>query len=134
MTTHTQRSSNDGAQAEVKEGSTESEVCTTELLGGSLDIKHHEDSPPRSKARTSFDVLCAYFRKFLGVSGKASPARSSVLHTLASCVLAFIGIFIIAITDHWFLNLQFKTDNHAVAMLTGAQAASAGITSLHNIT
>lgn len=71
--------------------------------------------------------LCSkYPAKFFGVEGKAGPKLNGPLHVAWSSILAFIGIFLVAVIDRWFLTRQFEADERDVAMLTGAQAATAG--------
>lgn len=73
-------------------------------------------------------LLMSYFRKFLGVENKHPPPINGVLHSVLSSILAFTGILLVAVTDYWFLSRSFESEDHsAVAMLTGAQAATAGI-------
>lgn len=74
-----------------------------------------------------------YAKKFCGVEGKHSPKINPAHHIFISSVLAFAGILLLAIIDHWFLSIQFEAHHQDVAMLTGAQAATAGKNAMLNV-
>lgn len=70
-------------------------------------------------------VLKSYFIKFCGVEGKVPPKMTPLLQILVSSMLGFIGIFLVSVTDFWYLSRNFESDDRGITMLTGTYAATA---------
>jgi CBS domain-containing membrane protein len=82
----------------------------------------------QSTASTNF--LQAYFRKFSGVEGKTPPPMTKSLEIPVSSSLAFIGLFLVTITDYFFLTKNFYANHDeafAIAILSGAHGATSVI-------
>lgn len=71
-------------------------------------------------------LLSLYLDKFKGVSGKKPPAMTKPLEMMASSILAFIGIFLVSVTDFFYLYDNYDVDHLGIKLLTGAYAASSG--------
>lgn len=71
-------------------------------------------------------LLQAYWKKFQGVPDKKPPAMTPFIQMLVSSVLGFIGIFLVSVTDYWYLSKDYQFDGKGLTMLTGAYAATAG--------
>jgi len=63
-----------------------------------------------------------YARKWVGVEGKTKPKMNTFQHMIISGILGFVGVFLIAVTDFWYLSGY----SDGVVMLSGAYAATAG--------
>jgi hypothetical protein len=66
--------------------------------------------------------------KWQGVAGKKPPKMTRFKQTVISSILGFMGIFLIQITDEFYLTKTFTTDNEEnlpVVMLSGSYAATA---------
>ncbi len=99
------------------DNSTESTKCPGSVDGAPVQ---------KFKLQTSFDLLLAYVNKFKGVDGMKGPDLQVPHEIVSSCVLSFIGIFLVSVTSFWYLSKQFHGENNtAVTMLTGAYGASA---------
>lgn len=66
-----------------------------------------------------------YAEKFQGVDGKVPPKMTPFLQILISSLLAFIGIFLVAVTDFWYLQRTFEIHDRGITMLTGVYGATA---------
>jgi CBS domain-containing membrane protein len=72
-------------------------------------------------------ILQHYFHKFAGVEGKKSPPMTKPLEIPVSSILAFVGLFLVTITDYFYLTKNFYAnhdDKFPISMLTGAFAAT----------
>jgi hypothetical protein len=90
----------------------------------------HFEVSPEVRAKESWGerlIECwwRYNDKFRGVPGKYSPEMTPLLQILVSSILGFIGIFLIAVTDRWYLSTHISVDQYSIGMLTGAYAATA---------
>ncbi len=81
-------------------------------------------SASTSTAASVSALLAAYCAKLLGTD-KQPPAMAALSEILATFVLGFAGIVLVAITDWWFLS-SITVDDYGIQMLTGAYAATAG--------
>ncbi len=71
------------------------------------------------------NLFVVYITKLCG-AGKTAPNMQPPYQILASFVLAFIGIFLVSLTDFWYLTRTFYVKDEGVKMLTAAYGASAG--------
>lgn len=92
---------------------------------------NHEEPPSKETKQTDEHIvsfyLRAYFKKFLGVPGMSAPAMTKPLEMCISSILAFIGIFLVAVTDEYYLLPNFYAGHSSklgIKMLTGAYAAT----------
>ncbi|RYG98991.1 hypothetical protein EON65_50795 [archaeon] len=70
--------------------------------------------------------VISYAKKFAGVEGKKAPPMTKRHEMVYSSILAFIGIFLVSLTDYWYLTPEHDVDGLGIKMLTGAYAATSG--------
>lgn len=112
----------------------EAELLTTEQPPSTLPPQINstkelssERKDEREETNLFVAFLYAYMRKFTGVPGKAAPAMTRPVEMCISSLLAFIGIFLVALTDRFYLNPSFSaghSNSLPIQMLTGAYAAT----------
>lgn len=95
-------------------------------------IEKHEDSnnkdiqPSQEEEGYILPYLIHYWKKFQGIPDKKSPPHNPYYQVLTSCILTFVGLILVSITDYFYLTRDFKLNNLGIKMLTGAYAATAG--------
>ena len=82
--------------------------------------------PPKTRRQWIEYLLWSYWRKFQGVPDKQAPPMTPFLQMLVSSILGFIGIFLVSVTDYWYLSKGYQFNGKGLTMLTGAYAATAG--------
>jgi CBS-domain-containing membrane protein len=95
-------------------------------LPSSCSSQPVDSSSLQSSLSSSLQVqFYSYLQKMTGQPDKRPPPMNPPHHVLVSSTLAFCGILLIAGIDYWFLSRTFTVEDSDVAMLTGAQAATA---------
>jgi len=113
----------------------ERKYSTLELmeLGKAKEISSNvQDNVNNVSPHTNFfwllNILSCIPLKWRGVANTKPPKRIKYKQIMISSFLSFIGIFLISITDYFYLTETFSTDNDAavhIRLLAGAYAASA---------
>jgi CBS domain-containing membrane protein len=87
----------------------------------------HKEEETHTELVRYLGPLLHYFQKFSGVEGKKAPPMTKPFEIPVSSILAFIGLFLVTITDYFYLTKNFYANHDEkfpISMLSGAFAAT----------
>jgi CBS domain-containing membrane protein len=128
-----------GFEEGIKEESTADDLCddekndlTREPVAISIKAVENVDGKkptedPSVGLAFLLNVLFLYFRKFSGIEGHKCPPMTKSYEIPLSSILAFIGLLLVTVTDHFFMTVSFHADHdgeYPISLLTGAFGAT----------